>query len=455
MTSATDLVGHTLGAYELVEIVGSGAMATVFKAFQPTLDRWVAVKVLHYRDTGARIRFQREAKAIAKLRHRNILIVYEYGEAENWPYIVTEYVQGGALSDYLSDRPLPWPKTVSLIIPVAEALWHAHNQGIIHRDVKPANILLVEPDWPVLADFGLVKLPEAEHDLTRTGTSLGTPAYVSPEQARADGLDHRADMYSLGVILFEMVTGRLPYDYSNPNRVLLAHISEPVPYPRTLNPDCPVELEKVIITLLQKQPDDRYDDLGEVIVALQNIASSETPVVPRGSSPVVVPSQAPPAAIRSGDQQTKKLDPLSATVLSKPADPAEHQISSQPSPAGHGQVGTDSRTAPKAEARIFLTDKKATVQIPEKEKVIIGRTFGNTVADIDLGPYGGAEMGISRHHARLTRQGRRWLIDDLSSLNGTFVNEVQVRSGRPVPLKNGDLIRCSHLSFIFLVSSGE
>jgi pSer/pThr/pTyr-binding forkhead associated (FHA) protein len=149
------------------------------------------------------------------------------------------------------------------------------------------------------------------------------------------------------------------------------------------------------------------------------------------------------------------LDPLSATVLSKPADPAEHQISSQPSPVGHGQVGTDSRTAPKVEARIFLTDKKATVQIPEKEKVIIGRTFGNTVADIDLGPYGGAEVGISRHHARLTRQGRRWLIDDLSSLNGTFVNEVQVRSGRPVPLKNGDLIRCSHLSFIFLVSSGE
>ena len=453
MTSAADLIGRTLGAYELAEIVGSGAMATVFKAFQPELNRWVAVKVLHYRERSALVRFQREAKAIAKLRHRNILIVYEYGEAENWPYIVMEYVPGGALSDQLSAQPMPWPKAVNLIIPVAEALWHAHGQRIIHRDVKPSNILLAQPDWPLLADFGLAKLPEAGSDLTHAGTSLGTPAYVSPEQARADGIDHRADMYSLGVILFEMVTGRLPFDYPNPNKVLLAHISEPVPRPRALNPNCPAALEKVITTLMQKNPDSRHYDLGEVITALQNVASAPARVQPQGAAPAAVLPPEAPSWVRSPEQQTKKLDPLTEAVVSEPAAAAEAHISGR-TPAT-GQLATASRTAPTVKARIFLTDRKATVAVPDQDSVIIGRTYGATIADIDLGPYGGVEVGISRHHARLIRQGRRWLIDDLGSLNGTFVNEVRLKSGKPVVLKNGDLIRCSHMSFIFLISSGK
>jgi serine/threonine protein kinase len=444
MTSATDLLGHKLGGYELSEIVGSGAMATVFKAFQPELERWVAVKVLHYRERSAVVRFRREARAIALLRHRNILIVYEYGEANKWPFIVMEYVPGGTLSDILSDQPLPWSQAVRLVIPVAQALYYAHSQDIIHRDVKPSNILLAQPDWPLLADFGLAKLPETEQSVTQTGASLGTPAYVSPEQARGEEIDNRTDIYALGVVLFEMITGRLPFNYSNPNRVLLAHISEPAPRPRSLNAACPAELEQIIITLMQKLPGDRYRDLGQLIEVLEKLGPDESQSAGIASESAPDSRQGLARWRRGGSQQTKELEPIPESLIAKPARP---DPSAQPLPS-RAETGSD------FEARIFLTDKKASLRIPNQETVIIGRTYQDIKADVDLGPYGGAELGVSRHHARLTIQGRQWLIDDLGSLNGTFVNEVQVVPGKPVSLKNGDLIRCSHLSFIFLLSTG-
>lgn len=435
MSSATDLIGHTLGGYNLVEIIGSGAMATVFKAFQPNLERWVAVKVLHYKESSALVRFQREAKAIALLRHRNILIVYEYGEEGNWPYIVMEYVEGGALNDHLTGRPMPWPKAVNLMIPVAEALWHAHRQGIIHRDVKPSNILLPQPDWPLLADFGLVKLSGAEHEVTRTGTSMGTPAYVAPEQARGAPVDHRADIYSLGVILFELITGCLPFDYPNPNKVLLAHISEPIPYPRTYNSGCPPVLEDIILTTMQKAPEERYKDMGQVITVLRDVMSSSV------VRPAFYNESAPPARPAKERQETAAFRPEPPGQASSPVRP-------ESSPT----ADTRPRGEPGPDAKIFITDKNATVQIPEQDSIVIGRTHRNIIADLDLGPYGAAQVGISRRHALLTRNGDQWLIDDLGSLNGTFVNEVPVKSGHPVPLKNGDLIRCSHMSFIFLLT---
>lgn len=437
-SSTTNLVGQTLGAYELIEAIGSGAMATVFKAYQPALERWVAVKVLHYREEGALARFQREAKAIALLRHRNILIVYEYGEERNWPYIVMEYVQGGTLSNYIANQAMDWTSAVNITIPVAEALAYAHRQGIIHRDVKPSNILLPQPDWPLLADFGLVKLPSAEDAVTRTGTSMGTPAYVAPEQARGLPIDFRADMYSLGVLLFEMIAGRLPFDYSNPNKVLLAHISEAVPSAQRYAPDCPPALDRLIIRMMQKLPDDRFQDMDEIIRQMRDIMASsrERPTfyVPTGSG-------------------TQPLDPASLDTLdlkNRSSQPASQDSSKQPSPAPDGAKPPPERNL---EAKILLTDKGITLPVPDRDMSIIGRTHRNTRADIDLGPYGAAKVGISRHHARLTREGSQWFIDDLGSLNGTFVNDVQVKAGHPTSLKNGDVVRCSHMSFVFLVSA--
>jgi serine/threonine-protein kinase len=205
------LIDRTLGGYNLTEELGMGGMATVYKAYQPRLERSVAMKVLDPAfitdDSDVLARFRREAKAIAALRHPNILTVYDYGEEEGLAYIVMEYVEGGTLKDRLEGEPFEPQRAVGLSIGVGRALAFGHDQGIIHRDVKPANILLPREDWPLLADFGLVKLQQARRALTQAGMILGTPDYTSPEQALGEAADHRADIYALGVVLYEMITG--------------------------------------------------------------------------------------------------------------------------------------------------------------------------------------------------------------------------------------------------------
>jgi eukaryotic-like serine/threonine-protein kinase len=406
MLSLSNPLGQTLGGYKLIELIGSGAMATVFKAHQLTLDRWVALKILHYKDKEALLRFQREARAIALLRHQNILIVYEYGE-EGWPYIAMEYVEGGSLSAYLAKNSVDWSKAVHLLIPVAEALHYAHQQGIIHRDVKPSNILLSDQEWPLLADFGLVKISTGpDQPVTQSGASMGTPAYIAPEQARGMAVDHRVDIYSLGVVLYEMVTGRLPFNYSNINKMLLAHISEPPPPPRLFNPQSPADLERVILKAMRKLPAERYQNMDQMISVLKEVITS-TPTLPK--------VEALPAASGPSLQDLDKL----------------------PS---------------RLEACLRLPAKELTLPVPAKDNVIIGRTHRDIIADIDLGPYGGAQLGISRRHACLIWQNQRWFIDDLDSLNGTYVNNIQIKPGYPIPLQEGDQIRCSHMNLVFLLS---
>ncbi len=266
-----DLSGAIIGQYHIIEQVGRGGMATVYKAYQPNLDRYVAVKVLTpdlAETTGFIARFEREARAVARLRHRNILTVYDYGRQGDMLYLVMEYVSGGTLRGRLG-----WPQdlayAVNIISQVGDALAHAHRQGMIHRDVKPGNILMAEEDWPLLSDFGLAKMVEDSLQLTASGASVGTPQYMSPEQAQGLAVDRRSDIYSLGAVLYEAVTGRPPFGTDSPMAIILRHINEPLTPPRTLRSDLPEEMELVILKALAKSPADRYQRMEEFLADLR------------------------------------------------------------------------------------------------------------------------------------------------------------------------------------------
>ena len=420
----TDLTGKTIGGYQLAERIGSGGATAVYKAYQPHLERWIAVKVLQHQGKEALERFKQEVQAISQLRHRNIIIVYDYGEQDGWPYVVMEYVEGSNLAGRISGQPLPWIKAVDLIIPIAEALAYAHKEGVVHGNIKPANILLPQENWPLLTDFGMVKFEAGPPDGS-TGPAViiaGTPAYLAPELGQGQEADFHSDIYALGTVLFETVTGRLPFDYPTDDQVLAAHASEQVPSLRQFNPDCPPVLELVIINTMHKSPEHRYKSMDELVVALKDaLASSDV-------RPIFYASRKPPA-------QTALFD----TSGFRPSAPA-------PAPA--------IAATPPGEVRLFFLESKITMSVPDRESLIIGRTHQNVVADIDLGPQGGSKAGVSRRHARLLNQSGMWSIADLGSLNGTFVNNIKLAPGdQPTPLKNGDEIRCSKLTFLFLVSA--
>jgi serine/threonine protein kinase/formylglycine-generating enzyme required for sulfatase activity len=281
----TSILGQSIGHYQILERIGEGGMAIVYKAFDTQLEREVAIKFIRGEIFGVENaevtfkRFKREARLLAKLSHPNILTLLDHDQYEGQLYIVTSYIHGGSLRARLG-KPLPWQEAVRLLVPIARALEYAHNLNILHRDIKPANILLTSGGIPVLADFGIAKVLENEvtrdfseitqtdpSHLTLSGVGIGTPDYMAPEQGYGKS-DYRSDIYSLGVVFYELVTGRRPFIANTPLAVLLMHITDPLPSPHEFVPDLPIEVESIILKALAKQPEDRYQKMTEFAEAI-------------------------------------------------------------------------------------------------------------------------------------------------------------------------------------------
>jgi tRNA A-37 threonylcarbamoyl transferase component Bud32 len=275
-------VGRTVGKYKIVEHLGRGGMAEVYKAYQETLDRHVAIKLMHSFLAGDQdflSRFKREARAMASLAHPGIVGVYDFDIQGDTYYIVMEFVGGGTLKEKLEHlasqgETLSMSRTVQVVLEIAEALSYAHSRSMVHRDIKPANIMLREDGRAVLTDFGIAKMLSGP-SYTATGAMIGTPAYMSPEQGLGQPGDERSDLYSLGVLFFQMATGRLPYDADTPLAVVLKHVNEPVPTPITFNRSVPAGIQMVIMKAMAKNPVERYQTAHEMARALRDVVKSE------------------------------------------------------------------------------------------------------------------------------------------------------------------------------------
>ncbi len=276
------MIGETLGRYRIIEHLGSGGMAEVYKAYHPGLDRYVAVKVLHpflAQEEDFLTRFQREAKAVAALRHPNIVQVFDfdYDQELNIYYMVMEFIDGPSFKVRLKElgqrgERMGLDEAVRIVAAVGEALDYAHRRGMVHRDVKPANVMFNSEEQTILTDFGIAKMINVA-ELTASGSMVGTPAYMAPEQGMGQAGDERSDIYSLGAMLYQLVTGILPFEADTPMGVVLKHISEPLPSPRAVRSDLPLGLEQVIVRAMAKNPAQRYQTAAELVADLRRAAT--------------------------------------------------------------------------------------------------------------------------------------------------------------------------------------
>ena len=276
------VVGETIGSYRITEQLGQGGMATVFKAYHPLLERYVALKALHpaFKEDATFLgRFAREALVVARLEHPNIVQIFDFAEHEGRPYLVMKYIEGETLKARLNRGSLSKGEIIDIVDAVGAALSYAHRQGILHRDVKPSNVLLGKDGVIYLADFGLARIAQVGESTLSTDMLVGTPQYISPEQAVGKkDLDAGTDIYSFGVMLYEMVVGKVPFNADTPYAIIHDHIYTPLPMPRSVNPQVPEAIERVLLKALAKERTDRYMDVTGIVEAFKK-ALEEMPLL--------------------------------------------------------------------------------------------------------------------------------------------------------------------------------
>ena len=351
------LTGRTIGKYQILEKLGRGGMAEVYKAYQANLDRYVAIKLLHAflaNEQDFLQRFKREARAMAAMNHPNIVGVYDFEVyKEDTYYLVMEYIAGGTLKQRQEElaakqEGMPLEKSIQIGYQVAEALDYAHNRGMVHRDVKPANIMLGEDDKALLTDFGIVKMMGGQTmAYTVTGALIGTPSYMSPEQAMGQPGDKRVDIYALGVLLFQMTTGQLPFSADTPLAVIMKHVNDPVPKPVTFNPDVPLKLQDIILKAMEKEPDNRYQtavDMANELRALR-LDSAQSTAFLAGATAVIpqIGKAKPPADTKESNVGSTAA---SATALGMDVQKHTPSFQSMPLPPQTQTVPTEKKRSP-------------------------------------------------------------------------------------------------------------
>ncbi|MFZ1401267.1 MAG: protein kinase [Candidatus Promineifilaceae bacterium] len=317
----SSLTGQNLGKYRVLEPLGSGGMARVYRGYHPQLDRYVAIKVLRsdlVEDELFLTRFRQEAQAVATLRHPNIIQVFDFDVADDIYFMVMELLDGDTLhtrlNDYrVRDEQMPWGEIVRILLDVLDGLSYAHQEGMIHRDIKPANILLTRQGQAVLADFGIAQIVGGTRH-TVSGALLGTLNYMAPEQGLHGVSDVRSDLYSLGVVLYEMLTRRPPFNADTPLAILLKHVNDPLPLPTELNPEVPAPLERIVLKALAKEPDGRFQTAPQMAEALKTTAAEAHIALPTRISL--------PLSFSTSDDPSDSVAVFSGTARQKLADVA-------------------------------------------------------------------------------------------------------------------------------------
>ncbi len=464
----SSLVGRSLGQFRVVERIGAGGMATVFKAYQPTLDRYVAIKVLpprHARDQVFVKRFVQEARSVAKLTHPNIVQIHDFSSEEegNITYIVMEYVDGGTLKDRLK-RALPVPEAVGYIIQAAEGLDCAHRHGIIHRDVKPANMLLRKDGHLLLSDFGIAKILEGTTHLTRVGTGIGTPQYMSPEQGTGQAVNRQSDIYSLGIVFFHCLTGRVPFTADSPLSITIKHLHEPIPVERMVAEGVPNPVVQVVLQMTAKDAQERYQSAEAVIDALTQALETSNVAMPRmrfglaPSGPFAEPNNIPSGPLSNAKKSANT--PVQSNVLAKvqlicfrcgaSSDSSQVYCTTCGYELSDKLASADRFRGPNGRpmlARLAMQNGAMSGHSYCFHQVVttIGRTNGN---DLII-----SGRTVSRRHARLWFDAGRWFLEDMQSANGTLINGMRIIQA--MLLNDGDIINFGDEVVVFNVTYGS